>query len=530
MKTALLTLICYSIIICLHAQSSSQRYIAPVKSQGPLGYAVMDANSPTGISEASSWTVKPAKYVLQFVKITPDTSMVKYFNTGGGVSAMVSCSNGSSIILDYSRAYAIDSTGHAQWGKQYSNFSDESTEAFSIHAVQDKNDVDVATSIWESTRGRDITVLKILISTGKIVSQLQLSIPDSLEDPRAIKTTTDKGLIILGQEINDRFDDYNPNMLLIKLDSASHVEWVKKIASSVQAFWPQDVIQTKDGGYAVCGSSTFSGTTGMLLKFSAQGNFLWGNNIAATSSNRTDCFSLCENADSSITCLGSISYIGSGRAFIANYTNNGKLTWSKSSIDEYYYNTPIIKSTGKNTFIAAGTYSSVHGSPFFDLLIFGNSDGDICSFKNEPLTVNSFTLAPEDISIPVIDITNTAKSKNSTIRDTTLPYITRKYCSDNLIANNSVINNTTDDKIFNASIAPTIIIGNTFSINVNSKTAGKAYIIVKTTSGRVITSDYINITAGVTHKSFTEPNMNTGFYYVNIIMDNQQQQLKFFKN
>ena len=88
----------------------------------------------------------------------------------------------------------------------------------------------------------------------------------------AVTKTTDNGLIISGQNINNNYYLY-----LIKTDSVGNIVW-NKTDSAYNVIPLSKVIQTNDGGYLFVGKDTLVRLT--LFKVNNQGNYQWSKSYA----------------------------------------------------------------------------------------------------------------------------------------------------------------------------------------------------------------------------------------------------------
>ncbi len=117
--------------------------------------------------------------------------------------------------------------------------------------------------------------------------------------------TQDGGYMVLGtnaswRQVNDRGDrEYvNPEPVLLRTDSEGNVLWQKTYAFEGETLQLSSIIQTSDGGYALCGLGVINTTepdkmssfknTLYLLKIDSNGNVQWGKMLPSYNENYSD--------------------------------------------------------------------------------------------------------------------------------------------------------------------------------------------------------------------------------------------------
>ena len=164
-------------------------------------------------------------------------------------------------------------------------------------------------------------------------------------------TTKDGGLIAAGYMYESTttpklVSNGQKDALIIKYDNSGEVQWVKNYGGSEDEEFTK-IVQTKDGGYAVVGttsSSDFSiGTTrglqdAILLKLDSTGNIVWSKIMGGTQEDTM--YSVIEDSNGNIIVTGgsysspiyitdtqTITNSGEMDGFIASFTSSGTYKW-----------------------------------------------------------------------------------------------------------------------------------------------------------------------------------------------------------
>lgn len=144
--------------------------------------------------------------------------------------------------------------------------------------------------------------------------------------------TTDGGLIGAGFA-NSMDGDVTSikggvDLWLVRLDSAGHLKWQKTYGGTAIDL-ANDIIQTKDGGYAVVGSSTSGdgdlthnngGRDGWIFKIDSNGTLLWQKSFGG--SNDDLFYSVTESADGSLAAAGTSASTDGDLTGIVNHGSN----------------------------------------------------------------------------------------------------------------------------------------------------------------------------------------------------------------
>jgi len=166
--------------------------------------------------------------------------------------------------------------------------------------------------------------------------------------PNSFQVTSDSGLIVVGT-CDDMF---SMNAFLLKLNSIGDTLWSRIFDSGNQDEGVY-VVQTFDGGYAMCGT-TSNGNT-FLLKTDSQGNQLWAKEYV-TAFQQGNCHFLIQKSDSNLVFCGRYNFIS--YAFTIETDPSGNVVSSKKYGDQNS-DFSCIEQTTDGGFIASGSWSAV---------------------------------------------------------------------------------------------------------------------------------------------------------------------------
>lgn len=149
----------------------------------------------------------------------------------------------------------------------------------------------------------------------------------------------------------------------------------QKIIGNANATYGRDVLQTKDSGYVICGSSSGYGdytANAYLLKLDIQGNYLWTKSYGG---NNTDWATrMVENPDKSIVFTGYTNSSGNGGydIWLVKTDSTGNLIWQKNyGGSDWDFGRCIISTSDGGYLISGETYS------------FGNGNSDAFLLKTD---------------------------------------------------------------------------------------------------------------------------------------------------
>jgi hypothetical protein len=223
----------------------------------------------------------------------------------------------------------IDTGGNLLWSKKFGN--DNNTRFTKIIAASGSNFAAAGKCLNATNSTTDIFCVKFNINGDTLWSK-SIDFGNS-EYATSIATTIDKGFIISG--INQQFTTtpYGA-MVIIKLDSAGNVNWMKKLSPGDHDNYAFSVKQTPDSGYVVAGyfENSLGGSLfdirSCLIKLSSSGNVLWAKNNTALPANS---YLWAYDIAVSNTALYWLSGMNNGSGVIIMKTDfSGNTVWSKN--------------------------------------------------------------------------------------------------------------------------------------------------------------------------------------------------------
>ncbi len=138
----------------------------------------------------------------------------------------------------------------------------------------------------------------------------------------SVTNTHDGAYLITGRSVD--FD----NGLLLKVDSSGNLLWSKDATSASLSYVSLDYISSlSDSSFLIIGNgsnSVLKKEVGILIKMNSDGDIIWTRQL---SSNNTVILKFCiETSDGDYLIGGEIDF----KSYVARFTKNGELIWSKS--------------------------------------------------------------------------------------------------------------------------------------------------------------------------------------------------------
>lgn len=236
----------------------------------------------------------------------------------------------------------LDASGNIVWQKTYGGTGDDlvsSTEVaadghYYVAGYSGSKDGDVL-----STRdGDDWWILKLNSSTGDIIWKKFFG-SSNRDWAQSIRKTSDGGCIVAGYISAADFDvvfdppiSYAPqnHYWIIKLDNAGTMQWQKLLGGSGHDF-ATNIVQTKDGGYVVAGTSTSvdgdvttvnrGNTDHWIVKLSPTGAIEWQKSMGGSMYDRPEGIAITSDHGYIITGFTQ------SRDFDVTFYNGGTYDW-----------------------------------------------------------------------------------------------------------------------------------------------------------------------------------------------------------
>jgi len=235
------------------------------------GYTIAGSTSSFGAGRSDFWLVK-----------TDSSGNMEWNQTYGGPKDDHACSivqtrDGGYTIAGDTNSYGVgytdfwlvktDSSGNMEWNQTYGGpYSD------SAHSMVQTSDGGYA--IAGDTNSYRIGYTDFLLvktdSLGNVEWNQTYGIAGS-NWPQSVVQTSDGGYALAGYKGSFTADYYD--CWLVKTDSAGNMEWNQPYSLSTVGDMCHSMIQTKDGGYLLAGVKGF--TTMFLIKTDSLGNMDW---------------------------------------------------------------------------------------------------------------------------------------------------------------------------------------------------------------------------------------------------------------
>lgn len=239
------------------------------------------------------------------------------------------------------------------------------------------------------TTAHDNTGNFLLVITDPVADTLKTmeydsGYPDYMND---MKRTSDSGYIMTGMS----YTSSGGQLMLIKTDAMGAMQWCNSYSGTASTTaYPEEVIQTSDGGFAVTGwSSPFFA---FILKVDANGAVQWMNRYM-TNSITLQFRTLTETANGDIVAVGQLSTPSPAPLFMVRVSAGGTLLWSKR-ITTPFLMTPnaVIEHSNGSLYVTGTSYPSSLTGLF---LLCLNSTGNV-QFT-QPYTVTQFGITANDL-------------------------------------------------------------------------------------------------------------------------------------
>ncbi len=197
-----------------------------------------------------------------------------------------------------------------------------------------------------------------------------------------ITQTKDNGFVICGSTLSYGKGG-NADVYVLKLDSAYNIMWSRTIGGAGYD-GANAIIQTSDGGYAMCGWTTSFGAgvfdNVYVVKLDSAGHLKWTRTIGGTSVDEG--FGLVESLDKGLVICGWTNSYGAGGydVYVVKLDSAGKTKWTRTiggSKDEVGIR--VIRSKDGGYIIAGATAS------------FGDVNGDVYIIKLDTAGIVQWT-------------------------------------------------------------------------------------------------------------------------------------------
>ncbi|PKL31001.1 hypothetical protein CVV43_04460 [Candidatus Saccharibacteria bacterium HGW-Saccharibacteria-1] len=181
----------------------------------------------------------------------------------------------------------------------------------------------------------------------------------------SLAKTNDGGYIMSGH--TKSYGAGGADAFIAKYTADGNLSW-SRTWGGAGSDWGLSLIQTSDGGYAMAGKTESYGAGGadaFIAKYTADGNLSWSRTWGGTKSEYS--VSLIQTSDSGYAMVGYTNSYGAGvaDAFISKFTADGNLSWSRTwgGTDSDYGN-KLIQTSDGGYMMSGSTSSYADGSAF----------------------------------------------------------------------------------------------------------------------------------------------------------------------
>jgi len=274
--------------------------------------------------------------------------------------------------------YKLDSSGNKIWFKHYGGTGQDYGE--SIQQTSDGGYIVVGGSHSYSHGKCDFAIYKLNSSGNKIWFRHYGGTDH--DGAGSVQQTSDGGYVVAGYS-----DSYTYNwddMAIYKLDSSGNKVWFKHYGGS-QNDWIEEVQQTSDGGYIVCGvtqSFSFGNNDFAIYKLDSSGNKVWFKHYGGT--HEDTAYSIQQTSDGGYIVAGVTRSYSHGENDFSIYKldSSGNKVWFKHYGGTSYDGAHSVRQTSDGSYIMAGyTQSYTYGNDDFGIYKL-DSSGNKVWFKH----------------------------------------------------------------------------------------------------------------------------------------------------
>lgn len=369
-----------------------------------IGYSLVQSNNGgyaiAGITYSYGDTANGDMYVVKL----DSAANIQWTRTIGGSkhdagNSIVQLPNGDYVIAGSTRSYGsggsdmyvvkLNSTGNIVWTKTFGGSGDDS--ATCIIKTYDGGFALTGSTTSYGAGGKDVYLVK-LDSMGDL--QWTKTIGGSLDDYGCcIIQTKDRGYAVAGST-SPYYNSYD--MYIIKLDSSGNLQWDKTIDDG-KGDVAYSIVQANDDDFIVCGNS--QGLNIYTVKLDSAGNQVWASHIGTIAMMYG--YSVIAENDGGCTIAGYQNFytnISFGSypcyAFMARVNSKGKTMWSNYLNNISGFNTGCAYSlihTNDNGYAITGFLDSNYS--YQNKLITTRSDILFCKLDSNGNNCSSATSA-----------------------------------------------------------------------------------------------------------------------------------------
>lgn len=276
-------------------------------------------------------------------------------------------------VLPAIQVHADENDKFLDWEKEFSLH--EVNQAHSIIQTKDGGFITVGKTIDTDKNISSVYVVK-LSSAGK--EEWSKTYGQKYAEGKQILQTKDGGYIIVGSSSVDH-TSYS-DIYLVKIGKTGKVVWEKTFGDTYTDLG-MGVVETKDGGFLVTGSSCKSKDSeesdGYVVKVDKNGKKLWDTSFRDEKTNIG--LSAVQTKDGKYMVMGRMSSPASSEAgaYLLKLSSQGKKEWDKTVSIKQPFHAGSIQLTADGGFVIAGKEISNKGEDTKTHLIKTDATGDV---------------------------------------------------------------------------------------------------------------------------------------------------------
>jgi hypothetical protein len=388
----LILLITHCSLLTVTTQSQFQKTIGGTNHD--YAYSIIQTTD-SGYAVAGYTYSFSAGYEDMYVVKLNSSGSVQWTKTIGGagkdfaVCIIQTTDNGYAIsgyTVPYGSTYynmvivKLDTSGSIQWCRSIDRSNYE--YATSINQTSDGGYILAGMSATGGVFTSDMFIVKLSSSGTYQWSKTYGGSHDEIA--YSIIQTSDGGYAFAGY--TNSYGPYNV-FYILKIDSTGILQWSRLIEETGTGSAVYSVIQTTDGGFAMAGGFTPTGTGNYdmyIVKLNSSGSIQWTRTVGGTGDENAN--SIIQTSDGGFVAAGNTNSYGTGNydMYIVKLNSSGTLQWSKtyggSSVENAY---SIIKSSGGG-FVIAGQTASFGAGGDDIYLVKTDSLGNTCGNSTSP--------------------------------------------------------------------------------------------------------------------------------------------------
>ncbi len=380
-------------------------------------YGGGDVDEPRSVSPTSDGGFVLAGHTISFGAGNYDFLILKIFSNGtldwartfGGASydypySVIQTSDGGFAVAGYTRSFGVGnydllilkllSDGSLDWARTFGGTNVD--YAYSLIQTSDGGFAIAGSTASFGAGGQDIFVLR-LFSNGSLDWARTFG-GSNADIAHSLIQTSDGGFAIAGETYSFSANG-RPDFLVLKLSANGSLDWARVFGDTANNY-AYSIVQTSDGGFAVAGGTTGSGTGSddfLVLKLLADGSRDWARTYGRTYVERA--YSIIQTPDGGLAVVGETGAWGDWLMgfLIVKLSSGGSRQWSKAIGAR-----PGVCSafqTSDNRFVIAGTRSGTASELNFFLVAMDQNGVYVGCVNDHSVTEGIPVLVDSSVSL-----------------------------------------------------------------------------------------------------------------------------------